>query len=160
MPVRECLTDLRAWTSAKHFTFWLCLAPGNKISDDKVLPSRTKRSSNRAAALLRLAAVTNGRSEPALGPFYRRLAASAGKAKAVTATARKIAALFNNTLQHGMTYQDPGATHCEQRYRNRVLGNFKRRAASFGYDLQELPPEADMAVPWEGRGVLQEPVMP
>jgi transposase len=45
-----------------------------------------------------------------------------------------------------MTYKDPGATHYEERYRNRVLGNLKRRAKSFGYDLQELPPEADMAV--------------
>ncbi len=144
--VGECGTDLRAWPSAKHFTSWLCLAPGNKISGGKVLSSRTRRSSSRAAALLRLAAVTIGRSDTALGAFYRRLAARAGKAKAVTATARKIAVLFYNTLRHGMTYQDPGAAHYEERYRNRVLGNLKRRAKSFGYDLQELPPEADMGV--------------
>ncbi|MES0070283.1 IS110 family transposase [Mesorhizobium sp. M0074] len=30
--IGECGTDLRAWPSAKHFTSWLCLAPGNKIS--------------------------------------------------------------------------------------------------------------------------------
>ncbi|MDR6266912.1 transposase [Roseobacter sp. N2S] len=30
--VGECCTDLRAWPSVKHFTSWLCLAPGNKIS--------------------------------------------------------------------------------------------------------------------------------
>lgn len=144
--VGECGTDLRAWPSAKHFTSWLCLAPGNKISGGKVLSSRTRRSSSRAAALLRLVAVTIGRSDTALGAFYRRLAARAGKAKAVTATARKIAVLFYNTLRHGMTYKDPGAAHYEERYRNRVLGNLKRRAKSFGYDLQELPMEADMAV--------------
>ena len=144
--VGECGTDLRAWPSAKHFTSWLCLAPGNKISGGKVLSSRTRRSSSRAAALLRLAAVTIGRSDTALGAFYRRLAARAGKAKAVTATARKIAVLFYNTLRHGMTYKDPGASHYEERYRNRVLSNLKRRAKSFGYDLQELPLEADMAV--------------
>ena len=144
--VGECGTDLRAWPSAKQFTSWLCLAPGNKISGGKVLSSRTRRSSSRAAALLRLAAVTIGRSDTALGAFYRRLAARAGNAKAVTATARKIAVHFYNTLRHGMTYQDPGAAHYKERYRNRVLGNLKRRAKSFGYDLQELPPETDMAV--------------
>ena len=144
--VGECGTDLRAWPSAKHFTSWLCLAPGNKILGGKVLSSRPRRSSSRAAALLRLAAVTIGRSDTALGAFYRRLAARAGKAKAVTATARKIAVLFYNTLRHGMTYEDPGASHYEERYRNRVLGNLKRRAKSLGYDLKELPPEADMAV--------------
>ena len=114
-----------------------------------MLSSRTRRSSSRAAALLRLAAVTIGRSDTALGAFYRRLAARAGKAKAVTATARKIAVLFYNTLRHGMTYKDPGdpgASHYEERYRNRVLGNLKRRAKSFGYDLHELPAKVDMAV--------------
>lgn len=45
-----------------------------------------------------------------------------------------------------MTYQDPGASHYEERYRNRVLGILKRRAKSLGYDLKELPSEADMAV--------------
>lgn len=86
-------------------------------------------------------AVTIGRSDTALGAFYGRLAARAGKA-----TGRKIAVLFYNTLRHGMTYQDLGASHYEERFRNRVLGNPKRRAKSFGYDLQELPPGADMAV--------------
>lgn len=32
--VAECGTDLRAWKSSKHFTSWLCLAPGNKISGE------------------------------------------------------------------------------------------------------------------------------
>ena len=64
----------------------------------KVLSTRTRRSGSRAAALLRLAAVTVGRTQTALGAFYRRLSARVGKAKAVTAApARKIATLI---LQH------------------------------------------------------------
>lgn len=144
--VGECGTDLKAWPSSKHFTSWLCLAPGNKISGGKILSSRTRRSSSRAAALLRLAAVTIGRSGTALGAFYRRLAARAGKAKAVTATARKIAVLFYNTLRYGMTYKDPGASHYEERYRNRVLGNLHRRAKAFGFVLQEAPAPDKLAV--------------
>lgn len=92
--IGECGSDLQAWPSAKHFTSWLCLPPGNKVSGGKLLSSRTRRSSSRAAALLRLAAVTKGRSDTALGAFYRRLAARIGKQKAVTATSRKIAVLF------------------------------------------------------------------
>ena len=93
---------------------------------------------DRAASLLRLAAVSVGRSaDTALGAFYRRLAARAGKAKAITATARKIAVLFYNTLRHGMSYADPGATYYEERYRRRVLGNLQRRAKSLGYVLQQ-----------------------
>jgi hypothetical protein len=86
-----------------------------------------------------LAATTIGRTDTALGAFYRRLAARAGKAKAVTATARKIAILFYNTLRHGMTYKDPGASHYEERYRNRVLGNLQRRAKALGFVLHEAP---------------------
>ena len=135
--VGECGTDLAAWPDAKHFTSWLCLAPSNKISGGKVLSSRTRRSGSRAAALLRLAATTVGRTETALGAFYRRLSARVGKAKAVTATARKIAVLFYNTLRHGMAYADPGASYYEERYKRRVLTNLERRAKSLGYVLQE-----------------------
>ena len=78
-----------------------------------------------------------GRTETALGAFYRRLSARVGKAKAVTATARKIAVLFYNTLRHGMDYADPGASYYEERYKQRVLTNLERRAKSLGYILQE-----------------------
>src|SRR5262249_58506927 len=71
----ECGDDMRKWPSVKHFTSWLCLAPGNKISGGRVLSSKTRRSSSRAAALLRIAAVNIGRTHTALGAFYRRLAA-------------------------------------------------------------------------------------
>lgn len=143
--IGECGTDLRAWPTAKHFTSWLCLAPGNKISGGKILSARTRRSSSRAAALLRLAATSIGRSDTALGAFYRRLSSRAGKAKAVTATARKIAVLFYNTLRHGMSYRDLGADHYEQQYRSRTLANLKRRAKSLGFVLQVVPQNAEVA---------------
>ncbi|RXZ43676.1 IS110 family transposase [Crenobacter cavernae] len=136
--VAECGNDMTRWPSAKHFTSWLCLAPGNKISGGKVLSSKTRRSSSRAAAALRLAATTIGKTETALGAFYRRLSARVGKAKAVTATARKIAVLFYNALRYGMDYVDPGAGYYEARYRERVVKQLTRRAASLGYELQAM----------------------
>ena len=136
--IGECGTDLRAWPTAKHFTSWLCLAPGNKISGGKLLSSRTRRSSSRASALLRLAATTIGRSETALGAFYRRLSSRIGKQKAVTATARKIAVLFFNTLRFGLTYLDQGAAAYEERYRIRVLTNLRRRAKTLGFTLAPI----------------------
>src|SRR3954471_11350783 len=135
--VGECGTNLTAWPTAKHFTSWLGLAPHNKISGGKVLSSKTRRTGNRAASLLRLAAVSVGRTDTALGAFYRRLSARVGKAKAITATARKIAVLFYNALRHGMDYADPGASYYEERYRQRVLANLQRRAKSLGYVLQQ-----------------------
>ena len=80
-----------------------------------MLSAHTRKTTNRVSAHLRLAAVTVGRTNTALGAFYRRLAARIGKAKAVTATARKIAVLFYNAMRFGMNYQDPGADHYERR---------------------------------------------
>jgi hypothetical protein len=129
------------------FTSWLTLAPGNKLSGGRVLSSKTRRSSNRAAALLHLAAVNIGRTGTALGAFYRRLAARVGKAKAVTATARKLAVLFYNALRFGLAYADPGAEYYERRHRQRVLHNLQRRARQLGYTLVEgMAPSAAVGV--------------
>ena len=105
-----------------------------------MLSSRTRRSGGRAAALLRLAAVAVGRTDTALGAFYRRLSSRIGKAKAVTATARKVAVLFYNAVRHGMEYVDPGASSYETRYRTRVVNNLHRRAKAFGFVLQPMEP--------------------
>jgi len=134
--IAECGTDLSRWRTAKHFTSWLTLSPGCKISGGKVLSAHTRKTTSRVTVALRLAAVTVGRSNTALGAFYRRLAGRIGNAKAVTATARKIAVLFYNAMRYGMDYRDPGADHYEQHYRDRVIKQLHRRAAQFGYALQ------------------------
>jgi hypothetical protein len=64
-----------------------------------------------------------------------RIAARVGKAKAVTATARKIAVVFYNTLRYGAAYVDPGVDYYEERYRRRTLDNLRRRAESLGFQL-------------------------
>lgn len=135
--VAECGNDLARWPTAKHFTSWLTLSPGSKISGGKILSAHTRKTTNRVTAHLRLAAVTVGRTNTALGAFYRRLAARIGKAKAVTATARKIAIHFYNAMRFGIAYVDRGADHYENQYRDRVIRNLHRRAAEFGFTLQE-----------------------
>ena len=40
--VAECGTDMSRWRTAKHFTSWLTLAAGSKISGGKVLSARTR----------------------------------------------------------------------------------------------------------------------
>lgn len=136
--IAECGTDLSKWPTAKHFTSWLTLCPGSKVSGGKVLSSHTRKSNNRVVAHLRLAATTVGRTNTALGAFYRRLSARIGKAKAVTATARKIAILFYNAMRYGLDYQDPGSDQYEQQYRDRTIRNLKRKAADFGYTLESV----------------------
>jgi small-conductance mechanosensitive channel len=74
-----------------------------------------------------------------LGAFYRRLSARIGQQTAVTATVRKIAVLFYNAIRHGMIYQDQGAAAYDERHRQRVLSNLKRRARTLGFELAPMP---------------------
>ena len=130
--------DMTRWPTEQHFTSWLTLAPKNKISGGRLLSSRTQPSANRAAAILRLVAVNLGRTQTALGAFYRRLAFRVGKAKAITATARKLAILIYHMLKRDLVYHDPGADTYDAHDRVRVLRRLRQRAEHLGFALVNL----------------------
>lgn len=136
--IAEIGTDMSRWATAKHFTSWLTLAPNNKISGGRLLSSKTQPSANRAAAILRRAAMSLSRSASALGAYYRRLAYRVGKAKAITATARKLALLVYRVLHGDITYHDPGAAAYQQHNRTRVVRNLRQRAQQLGFALMNI----------------------
>jgi hypothetical protein len=84
-------------------------------------------------------AIVQGQRDPTQLAHLRDPRSRVGKAKAVTATARKIAVLFYHLLKHGTSYQDPGASY-EERYKPRVIRNLQRRAQELRYQLVESPP--------------------
>jgi transposase len=127
--------NMTPWKSEKRFTSWLSLCPGTRTSNGKVLSSKTRRNSNRAAAAFRMAAATVARSKTALGAFYRRIAARVGHPQAVTATARKIAVLYYSLLTHGTTYVEIGQEAYEQKYQQRRLKAMQKQALTLGYQL-------------------------
>lgn len=127
--------DLSRFKSAKHFASWLGLCPGTKISGGKVLSGASKRTANRLAQALRMAATTLRNSKSALGAYYRRLCARLDKAKAVRAAAHKLARLIYTLLTKGTTYVDQGQGYYEERHRQRVLHHLHRKAAAMGFKL-------------------------
>ena len=129
--------DPTKFKSAKHFSSWLGLCPGCRITGGKVKSSQTRRVNNRAATAFRLAAQAVSRSHSALGAFYRRIRARAGAPKAITATAHKIARLFYTLWTKKESYVDLGADYYEQRYQERVIKNLKQRAKSLGLEVVE-----------------------
>lgn len=133
--VSEVGTDMTRWPSSRHFTSWLGLCPGTKISGGKRLDPRPKETRNRAAQVLRMAASSLRSSKCSLGVFYRRKAARFGPSKAITITAHKLARLIYSLLKSGTPYIDPGAHVVEERHRARVLRNLTRTAADFGFQL-------------------------
>lgn len=135
--IGEIGLDMTRWKNSKQFASWLGLCPGNKVSGGKRLGGKTKPSANRAAATLRMAASTLYRNETALGAYLRRLKSRLGPAKAITATAHKIAKIIYNMLRHGVEYKEAGQDYYEQQYRERVVRNLKTKAEALGFNLIE-----------------------
>jgi transposase len=133
--IAEIGTDMSKWPTAAQFAAWLTLAPQNKVSGGRRLSSRTQPSANRAAAILRMAAMSNARSDNALGAFYRRLALRIGTAKAITATARKLAVIVHTMLKDGQPYREQGADNYNQQQRQRRLRRLEQQAKALGYAL-------------------------
>ena len=132
--------DPSRFSTVKHFTSWLGLCPGSRVSGGKVKSSQTRHVVNRAANAFRLAANALSRSQSANGAFFRRLRARMGSPKAITATAHKLARIFYCLWTKGGEYRDPGVDVYEQQYRQRVLNNLQRKADQLGF---ELVPQAD-----------------
>jgi len=131
----EIGTDMSRWRSAKAFSSWLGLCPGNKVSGGKVLSSKTKPSDNRVAQALRMAASTLYKSNCYLGAYFRRMRSRLGTPKAITATAHKLAKILYRMLVNGENYRELGENYYEQQYQERILKNLEKRAKEMGYTL-------------------------
>lgn len=129
--------DVSAWKTEKNFSSWLNLAPGVNKTGGRLLSGTRPRAKNRAGELLRQCAVSVGKMQNALGAFYRRIARHGHKAKAVVATARKLAVLVYRLMTKGEQYVDSGLEHYERHYHARRIDILKRQAKSLGFTLQE-----------------------
>jgi len=133
--ISETGSDMSRFPTVGHFTSWLGLCPGTKITGGKVMSGKTKRVANRAAQALKLAAAALRSSQSALGAYFRRMCARMDKPKAVTAAAHKLARLIYMMLTKGEEYTDQGQDYYEERYRERVLRQLAQRAEKMGMRL-------------------------
>jgi transposase len=148
--VSEIGTDMTRWPTVKHFASWLGLCPQVQKTGGRVRSSRTRPGSNRAADALRLGASTLHRNRGAMGAFYRRLKSRLGAAKAVTATAHKMARIVYGALRYGREYAQRTQEEYEAQVRVRLLKSLKRRAKELGVEVVEpasaaAPAEASSA---------------
>ena len=130
------------WPSEQHCTSWLGWCPQQQVSGGQVLASRTRPTTHRAAAALRLAAASRHPAHRALGAYCRRLQSRLGTPKAITATAHKLARLIDSMLKHGTAYVAQGLAASAQPYQDRVVKHVTRRAKAWGYDLVRTPEDA------------------
>ena len=143
--IAEIGTDLSRWPTEKHFVSWLRLAPRTKISGGKRLDQRTPAGSPRAAQILRQAATSVLRSPTALGAFHRRMRARVGVAKAVVATAAKIARLIYRLMRGRVEYTPLSAAQYDAQFHHRLSRSLQRRARQLGYALVPIEPQSEPA---------------
>ena len=124
--------DMTKWKTEKHFGAFLRIAPVKRISGGKILSVRTAPGLHPAAVIFLQAAAAASRSDSALGAFYRRLAVRIGKAKAMMATAYKIARRYYNLMRYGQAYQETGAAQYEEKYRQRQIAYLEKKAKQYG----------------------------
>ncbi|BAS59511.1 transposase [Leptolyngbya boryana IAM M-101] len=132
--------DASRFPSAKQFATWLGLSPGTNISGGRRKSAKTRPGSSRAANAFRIAAMAAGKSDSAIGAFFRRLKARLGAPKAITATAHKLARVFYFMRKTHQSYEDVGAAQYEQQFQQRKLKHLRKQAAALGFDLTERSP--------------------
>jgi transposase len=134
----EVGTDMSKWRTEKHFASWLGLCPNNQVTGGKVKRRGTKKTDNRAATALRIAAQSLARSQSALGAFYRRIKARHGAPKAIVATAHKLARIIYHMLKNRVDYRDPGASYYDEYQRERAIKRIQKQASRLGLRIEPL----------------------
>lgn len=127
--------DLSMFPTVNHFCSWLGLSPQNKISGGKILSSRTRPGSNRAAQALRMSANTLFRSKSYLGDYYRRMRTRLGAPKAITATAHKLARIIYHLIKNRKPFDETIFSEQERKHQERMKKRLISRAKSLGLQL-------------------------
>jgi transposase len=136
--------DLSAFATERHFASWLGLSPNHRGSGGRVRRRSVKASATRAARAFRMAGAGCHHAKNALGAFYRRIASRSGGAKAVVATARKIAERFYRLVTKKGDYVRQAEDHYEEAYRLKLTKSLQKRAEELGYELTPIKTPADL----------------
>ncbi|MFO0878986.1 MAG: transposase [Gemmataceae bacterium] len=145
--ISELGCDFTKWPSVKHFTSWLGLCPNFKKTGGNVQSSKTRRGKGRAAHALRLAAWCLMLSHGALGAYLRRQRARLGAAKAITATAHKLARVVYHLMRFGEAYAKQSEEAFAFEVRERLEKQLRRRAKELGFELTRVEPLEEAAPP-------------
>lgn len=131
----ETGNDFKKWTSEKHYTSWLGLAPGQHQSG-KQKKSRSKKYRPKAGQIFRQIAQSLIESKNiALGAFGRRIKAKRGPGIAVKAVARKLAVLYYRLMANGLDYAEKGIKDYETKVSMQREKWLLKTAQDMGYQL-------------------------
>ncbi|MCE5345200.1 MAG: IS110 family transposase [Bacteroidales bacterium] len=125
----EVGTDMSKWKNENYFTSWLGLAPNTKISGGKEISSRIQKKKHHAGQAFRMAAVGLNNSKSPLVDFYRRIRGKTGNAKAVVATARKLAIIYYKMVSNQEAFNPKALDDYQQKYKEKKINQLKKKIA-------------------------------
>ena len=134
------LEGIRRFPTAKHFVSWLRLAPNNKISGGKVLSSKVPKGSSRLKIALRLAAnaIGNLKDSTPLSDFFKRINFRKGRVSAISATARKLAVIWNMVVKC-ISYNNPeGYLYLDQKRKLGIVKRINKQISRYGLSTEDL----------------------
>lgn len=121
--------DMSVWKNEHHFTSWLGLAPNTKESGRKIISSRIMKKKQYAGQAFRMAASSLYNSKTSLGEYYRRIRARAGAAKAVVATARKIAIIYYKMVKNKEAFNPKALIEYQNKFKQKKILQLKKKIA-------------------------------
>ena len=134
------LEGIRRFPTAKHFVSWLRFAPNNKISGGKVLSSKVPKGSSRLKIALRLAAnaIGNLKDSTPLSDFFKRINFRKGRVSAISATARKLAVIWNMVVKC-ISYNNPeGYLYLDQKRKLGIVKRINKQISRYGLSTEDL----------------------
>jgi transposase len=131
--VAEAGVDMSRFPTAGHLASWTGLAPGQNQSAGKNRSGRT-RQGNRflKSAMVEAAHGAVRTKDSYFGALYRRIAARAGKQRAIVAVAHSLLVTAYYMLKNGTLYQDLGPNHFDHTDRERIIHNSLRKLERLG----------------------------
>jgi transposase len=118
--------DFSAFPSEGNFASWLELTPRRDITGGRVIRQKARKSNNRVADALRMAAESLWHSDSYLGARCRRLRGRKEGEKAIKAMAHYLACLVYRLVTKGQQHVDRGAAYCEGQRAQRDLTHLQR----------------------------------
>ena len=82
-----------------------------------------------AAQSFRITALSLNKSKSALGDYYRRIKAKAGPAKAVVATARKLAIILYKMIKNKEAFNPKALEDYQHKYKEMKINQLKNKIA-------------------------------
>jgi transposase len=136
--------DMSRFPTARHLAAWAGLAPGNRESGGKRLPSQTRKGNHALRqGLIQAAHAAAHTKDTYLAAQYRRLSARRGKKRAIVAVAHSMLVIAYCLLSRGEPYRELGGDYFDRLRPAATAKRLVQRLKNLGYQVTlQAPPEA------------------